>query len=88
MNKVRLIDANALSVAISAEQNALTSDDDKEWEHNKPYFKGLAWAQRLLREAPTIAELSPMELAGLRGMIYRGQIPDAEAALKAREQDA
>ena len=30
MNKVRLIDANALAVAISAAQNTLTSSDDKQ----------------------------------------------------------
>lgn len=85
MNKVRLIDANALAVAISAAQNTLTSSDDKQWERDKKYFKGLAWTQRLVREAPTIATLTPSELAGLRAMIYRHEIPGAPK--EATEQD-
>lgn len=74
--KIRLISANALTSAISAEQTALVSDDDKEWKINKPYFKGLATAQMLVRKSPTIAELSTSEIAGLRGLLYRGQFPD------------
>ena len=78
MDKVRLIDANALDTAIDAAQNSLASSDDRQWCREKPYFKGLAWARRLVREAPTIAKLAPAELAGLRAMIYRHEIPAAD----------
>lgn len=49
MDKVRLIDATALSAAISAAQNSLKSSDDEQWNCDKKYYKGLAWAQRLIR---------------------------------------
>lgn len=80
MDEVRLIDATALSAAISAAQNSLKSSDDEQWNCDKKYYKGLAWAQRLVRQAPTIAKLTAFELAGLRAMIYRHELTTADVA--------
>ena len=80
MDKVRLIDATTLSAAISAAQNSLKSSDDEQWSCDKKYYKGLAWAQRLIRQAPTIAKLTAFELAGLRAMIYRHELTTADVA--------
>ena len=33
-------------------QESLESNIDKEWTRNKPYFKGLAWANRIISETP------------------------------------
>jgi hypothetical protein len=33
-------------------QESLESNMDKEWTRNKPYFKGLAWANRIISETP------------------------------------
>ena len=33
-------------------QESLESNDDKTWEMNKKYYKGLAWALRLVLDAP------------------------------------
>lgn len=88
--KTRLIAADALDTAINAEQIAHVSDDDRQWQKDKPYNKGLATARKMIREAPTIAELSTFEIAGLRGMIYRGQFPERDVVsdLLARAEKA
>ena len=52
----RPIDADALEMQIDAEQKRLWSNNDKEWEQNKPYYKGLALARRLLLYAPTMPD--------------------------------
>ena len=46
------IERAALEKEIDEAQNELTSNDDRIWYINKPYFKGLAWARRLLLDAP------------------------------------
>lgn len=51
---MRLIDADKLDGKIDFEQQTLKSDNDKIWQMNKGYFKGLAWARRLLIDAPTV----------------------------------
>ena len=33
-------------------QDELESNDDKVWRRNKPYFKGLAWANRIILDTP------------------------------------
>lgn len=39
---------------IEAAQKSLESDNDVVWELNKKFFKGLAWANRIIRDAPAI----------------------------------
>ena len=51
---MRLIDADALSEDIDQAQDSLMTNDDKMWDINKPYFKGLAWARGLINDAPTV----------------------------------
>lgn len=46
-----LIDRTELLKKIKEAQDSLMSDDDKTWERNKKYYKGLAWAYRLTLEA-------------------------------------
>lgn len=47
------IERDALIAEIEKAQSSLDSNIDKVWYRNKPYFKGLAWANRLTRDAPT-----------------------------------
>lgn len=47
------IEREALIAEIEKAQSSLESNIDKVWYRNKPYFKGLAWANRLTRDAPT-----------------------------------
>ena len=49
----RYIDADKLEKEIDNAQNSLQTNDDKLWDLNKPYFKGLCWARRLLIDQPT-----------------------------------
>ena len=49
----RYIDADLLEKAIDEAQTSLETNDDKMWETNKPYYKGLCWARRLLNDQPT-----------------------------------
>lgn len=49
----RYIDADELEKAIDDAQTSLQTNNDKTWEINKPYFKGLAWARALVIEQPT-----------------------------------
>ena len=51
---MRLIDADKLFEEIDQAQESLITNDDKMWNLNKPYFKGLAWARGLINESPTI----------------------------------
>ena len=51
---MRLIDADKLSDEIDQAQESLTTNDDKMWIINKPYFKGLAWARGLIDDSPTV----------------------------------
>ena len=50
----RLIDADKLIKEITIAQETLQTSDDKQWERNKKYFKGLAWAHKIVLEQPTI----------------------------------
>lgn len=50
----RLIDADALVKQISEAQTSLETNNDRMWETNKKYHKGLAWAHRLTLDAPTV----------------------------------
>lgn len=54
------IDRNEIVKKIKEAQNSLQSNDDKKWERNKNYFKGLAWAHRLILDAPTITDVAPV----------------------------
>jgi hypothetical protein len=47
------IEREALEKQIDEAQNKLISNDDRIWNMNRKYFKGLAWARRLLLDAPT-----------------------------------
>lgn len=49
-----LISREALLNEIMNAQEKLKSDNDTIWERNRGYFKGLAWANRLIIDAPTI----------------------------------
>ena len=49
----RYIDAELLEKAIDEAQTSLETNDDKMWEINKPYYKGLCWARGLLNDQPT-----------------------------------
>ena len=51
---MRLIDADALSQAIQKEQVKLETCSDPLWELNKPIWKGLTYARRMIKDAPTI----------------------------------
>lgn len=46
------IERETLRKEIEKAQTSLESNDDKVWNRNKPYFKGLAWANRLILDAP------------------------------------
>lgn len=52
----RLIDADAVLKEIIYAQKSLESNNDSRWEMNKPYFKGLAWAHRIVLDIPTVIE--------------------------------
>ena len=49
-----LISRSKLIEEIKKAQESLESNDDKTWEMNKKYYKGLAWALRLILDAPAI----------------------------------
>ena len=49
----RYIDVETLEGKINEAQERLSSTDDKMWEINKPYFKGLAWARSYIENQPT-----------------------------------
>ena len=49
----RYIDADNAHEEIEAIQTSLESNDDKVWYKNKPYYKGLAMARRVINEQPT-----------------------------------
>lgn len=53
-NNGGLISREALLNEIMNAQEKLKSDNDTIWERNRGYFKGLAWANRLIIDAPTI----------------------------------
>jgi hypothetical protein len=46
------IEREAVLKEIYAAQESLESNNDKEWSRNKPYFKGLAWANRIILDTP------------------------------------
>jgi hypothetical protein len=46
------IEREALEKQIYEAQNELIRNDDRNWNMNRKYFKGLAWARRLLLDAP------------------------------------
>lgn len=49
----KYIEREMLRKEIDKAQTSLESNDDRVWGRNKPYFKGLAWANRLILDAPT-----------------------------------
>ena len=49
-----LISRSKLIEEIKKAQESLESNDDRTWEMNKKYYKGLAWALRLILDAPAI----------------------------------
>lgn len=49
-----LISRTELIQEIKKAQKSLESNDDKTWKMNKKYYKGLAWALRLILDAPAI----------------------------------
>lgn len=49
-----LISRSALLELITNAQKLLETDNDRLWEKNKPIFKGLAWAHRLVLDAPAV----------------------------------
>ena len=53
-NEKRLIDANAVIAEIMKAQDSLKTNNDALWNINSKYFKGLAWAHRIVLDAPTI----------------------------------
>lgn len=55
MAEKEYIDRDAVVKEIRAAQRKLESNDDNLWEINKPYFKGLAWAHRIVLDAPAAA---------------------------------
>lgn len=48
------IDRVELLSRIEAAQKSLESDNDVIWEMNQKYFKGLAWAHRLIDDSPVV----------------------------------
>lgn len=52
MAEKEYIERKALVEEIRKAQRRLESCDDIKWERNKPYFKGLAWAHRIVLDAP------------------------------------
>ena len=65
----RYIDADELEKAIDDAQTSLQTNNDKMWEINKPYFKGLAWARALVIEQPTadVAEVKHSRWENISG---------------------
>ena len=53
------IEREALREEIQIAQEGLESDNDIVWEMNKKYFAGLAWAHRLVLDAPA-ADVAPV----------------------------
>lgn len=49
-----LISRSKLIDEIKKAQKSLESSEDKTWEMNKKYYKGLAWALRLILDAPAV----------------------------------
>lgn len=54
MSERRLINANVALEEIFKAQSTLISNDDNTWEKNKKYYKGLALANRIIMDTPTI----------------------------------
>lgn len=51
-----LISRSFVLKQIFEEQEKLKTDNDDLWEQNKAYFKGLAYANRLIIDAPTVEQ--------------------------------
>lgn len=49
-----LISRAKLVEEISRAQSSLETNDPQKWELNKKYYKGLAWAHRLVLDAPAV----------------------------------
>lgn len=49
-----LISRSALLEQIKEAQVKLESNKDSVWERNKPYYKGLAWAHRLILDSEAV----------------------------------
>ena len=62
----RYIDADAVHKEIDAIQISLESNDDKVWYKNKPYYKGLAMARRIMDEQPTADVVPKSEVERLQ----------------------
>ena len=53
------IEREALHKEIRKLQDKLETDNDKAWDINKPYYKGLAMARGILNEQPS-ADVAPI----------------------------
>ena len=53
-----LIDRQEIIKIISAAQDSLKSDNDIIWNLNRDYYKGLAWAHRLVLDATAVDAVS------------------------------
>lgn len=75
-----LISRDKLVQKIKDAQDSLMSNDDKTWEMNKNYFKGLSWAHRMTLDAPAEdAELVRHGRWIMRGGQARCSVCDAKA---------
>lgn len=52
--KEDLISRQKVVEEIKKAQENLQSDNDKTWEMNKKYYKGLAWALRIILDTPSM----------------------------------
>lgn len=50
----KYIDADDLLEKIKEAQTSLVSDNDAIWQLNQKYYKGLAWANRLVQDATAV----------------------------------
>lgn len=51
---MRLKDVDYIDNLLYLEQKRLESNDDKTWERNRKYYRGIAFARRILEDAPTV----------------------------------
>lgn len=51
---MRLKDVDNIDNLLYLEQKRLESNDDRTWERNRKYYRGIAFARRILEDAPTV----------------------------------
>ena len=52
-DKKEYIERDSVILDIEKVQSSLESSLDKEWHENRPYYKGLSWANKIVRDART-----------------------------------